>query len=33
MSANYLYHNVSPENEPAGGSFGEFAIADYFLIL
>ena len=31
MSANYLYHNVSPENEPAGGSFGEFAIADYVL--
>ena len=31
MSANYLYHTVSPENEPTGGSFNEFAIADYVL--
>tara|TARA_R110000796_G_scaffold63084_4_gene145383 strand:+ start:2482 stop:3660 length:1179 start_codon:yes stop_codon:yes gene_type:complete len=31
MSANYLYHTVSPENEPNGGSFGEFAIADFVL--
>ena len=31
MSANYLYHSVSPENEPSGGAFGEFAIADYVL--
>lgn len=31
MSANYLYHSVSPENEPTGGAFTEFAIADYVL--
>jgi len=31
MSSNYLYHSVSPENEPSGGAFTEFAIADYVL--
>ena len=31
MSSNYLYHSVSPENEPSGGAFTQFAIADYVL--
>ena len=31
MSSNYLYHSVSPENEPSSGAFTEFAIADYVL--
>ena len=31
MSSNYLYHSVSPENEPSSGAFTQFAIADYVL--
>ena len=31
MSSNYLYHSVSPENQPSSGAFSEFSIADFVL--
>tara|TARA_R110001592_G_scaffold43933_2_gene141966 strand:+ start:880 stop:2043 length:1164 start_codon:yes stop_codon:yes gene_type:complete len=31
MSSAYLYHQVSPENQPSSGEFKEFSTADYVL--
>tara|TARA_R110000822_G_scaffold140875_1_gene278647 strand:+ start:1648 stop:2805 length:1158 start_codon:yes stop_codon:yes gene_type:complete len=31
MSQNYLYHTLTPENQPSSGAFTEFAMADFVL--